>query len=201
VRPGSVRGCQRSQAGLTLVETVIAMAMLVVFTATVASVLSFTQRFLRQSESLDGSDTLLADLGSKGLLVDQHELQLVMDALVDELQQPGWSADDLLAIAGDPQRRCSYTPVIDWGLIAASQDQLPERYQLPPRYRICLRATSLTEPIDVVSGDQMIESAVDQMTADPPAPPGIYVLQALPDQLDASTLPARRLFCRPRPFC
>ena len=33
------------------------------------------------------------------------------------------------------------------------------------------------------------------------ATPGLYVLQALPTQLNASTLPVRRLFCRPRPFC
>lgn len=33
------------------------------------------------------------------------------------------------------------------------------------------------------------------------AKPGIYLLQALPERLNASTLPTRRLFCRPRPFC
>ena len=47
-------------------------------------------------KTLDGSDTLLASIGSKGLLVDQHELQLAMDALAEQLQQPGWSADDRL---------------------------------------------------------------------------------------------------------
>ncbi len=183
---------QSPQAGMTLVEMVIAMAMLVIFTATVASVLSFSQRFLRQSETLDGSDTLLASIGSKGLLVDQHELQLAMDALAEQLQQPGWSADDLLKITVDANRRCSYNPIGSWGLMG------PELV-LPPRYRICLWATTLVEPLDVVSGGVVVNAAVTQLENG--APPGIYVLQALPDRLDASTLPSRRLFCRPRPFC
>ena len=33
------------------------------------------------------------------------------------------------------------------------------------------------------------------------AKPGIYLLQALPERLSATSLPTRRLFCRPRPFC
>ena len=32
-------------------------------------------------------------------------------------------------------------------------------------------------------------------------PQGIYLLQALPEQLSSASLPTRRLFCRPRPFC
>lgn len=165
---------------MTLVEMVIAMGMLVMFTAVVATVLSFTQQFFRQSESLDGSDTLLSSIGSNGLLVDQHELQLAMDQLIAQLQQPAWTVDRLTAIIDDPNRQCSYNPVVSWGLMGPP-------LLLPPRYRICLRSTSLTEP------------TLDQLLAGDA--PGIYVLQALPDQLDASTLPSRQLFCRPRPFC
>ena len=177
---------------MTLLELVIAMGMLTLFTATVASVLSFTQHFLKQSETLDGSDTLLANIGSKGLLVDQHELQQVMDVLVDQLQQPGWSAEDLQSIIVDPDRRCTYNPVVSWGLMGPV-------LILPPRYRICLRSSSLVEPGDVLDAGVVVSSAADQLANG--SPPGIYILQALPDRLDASTLPARRLFCRPRPYC
>ena len=181
-----------SQVGMTLVEMVIAIAMLVIFMATVASVLSFTQRFLKQTETLDGGDTYLAGIGSKGLLVDQHELQIGMDALVEQLQQPGWSAEDIQQITTDPGRRCSYNPVVSWGLMGSA-------LTFPPRYRICLWASSLVEPVDIINGGLVVSSAVEQLTNG--SPPGIYILQALPDQLDASTLPTRRLFCRPRPFC
>lgn len=193
------RFSKRAQGGMTLVEMVIAVGMLVIFTATVASVLSFTQSFLRQTETVDGSDTFLANIGSNGLLVDQHQLQLVMDDLVLQLQQPGWSAAALKSIAGDPKRQCTYDPVFSWKLMGPA-------LTLPPRYRICLRTSSLTEPTDVKDANGNVTiSAFTQLAGLPPltqaSPPGIYILQALPDQLDASTLPARRLFCRPRPFC
>lgn len=165
---------------MTLIEMVVAMAMLVLFTGVVATVLSFTQQFFRHSEMLDGSETLLSNIGSNGLLVDQHQLQLAMDQLIGQLQQPGWSMDAIEAIARDPQKQCSYNPVVSWGLMGSA-------LTLPPRYRICLRTTSLRE------------STLDRLLVNDP--PGIYILQALPDQLDASTLPSRQLFCRPRPFC
>ena len=81
---------------MTLLEMVIAMGMLVIFTSVVATVLSFTQQFFRQSERLDGSDTLLASIGSNGLLLDQHQLQLAMDQHRSGCQ-PAWSVDGLAA--------------------------------------------------------------------------------------------------------
>ena len=171
---------QQVPSGMSLLEMVIAMAMLLLFTGVVATVLSFTQQFFRQSETLNGSNTLLSSRGSNGLLVDQHQLQLVMDQLIGQLQQAGWSKDAIEAIATDPQNQCSLNPVVDWGLMGTS-------LSLPPRYQICLRTTSLSEP------------SLDALLAGDP--PGIYVLQALPNELDASTLPSRQLFCRPRPFC
>ena len=182
----------QQDAGMTLVETIIAVGMLVIFTATVASVVSYTQRFLMQSETIEGTNTLLADNQSKGLLVDQHELQLAMDQLVDQLQQPTWSAQEILSITTGLDR-CAADPVDAWNLLGPPL-KLPRG-----NYKICLRSSSLVEPIDVVSGGLIVSSAVEQLENG--SPPGIYVLQALPDQLDASTLPARRLFCRPRPFC
>ena len=174
-------------AGMTLVEMVIAIAMLVIFTSVVATVLSFTQRFQRQAETLDGTDTLLssARVNSNGLLLDHHQLQVAMDQLVDQLQQPALSGDQLRAIATDRSRQCSFSPVSEWGLMGPPV-VLPGM-PAPPLYRICLSSTPLAEPsMQGLLGGQ---------------PPGIYVLRALPEQLNASTLPSRRLFCRPRPFC
>ncbi len=165
---------------MTLIEMLIAMAMLVLFTGVVATVLSLTQQFFRQSETLNGSNTLLSSIGSNGLLVDQQQLQLAMDQLIGQLQQPGWSKVAIETIVRDPQKQCSYNPVVSWGLMGTA-------LTIPPRYQICLRTTSLSEP----NLDRLLNND----------PPGIYILQALPDQLDASTLPSRQLFCRPRPFC
>ena len=58
-------------------------------------------------------------------------------------------------------------------------------------YHLCLWKAGLPE----ASMEQLLD------TADSSATPGLYVLQALPSQLNAATLPVRRLICRPRPFC
>ena len=174
---------QKDSSGMTLLEMVIAIAMLILFMGVVASVLSFTQQFFKQSETLDGSDVLLANNDSNGLLVDQHQLQLAMDQLIAQLQQPGLSKNAIEAIAAGPTK-CSEDPANDWGLMGSSPP-LPQ--ESSKRYRICLETTPLREP------------TLNELLAN--EPPGIYILQALPDQLDASTLPSRQLFCRPRPFC
>ena len=173
---------QKDLSGMTLLEMMIAIAMLVIFTGVVASALSFTQQFFRQSATLEGSDTLLSSIGSNGLLADQHQLQLAMDQLIVQLEQPALSRDDIEEISGI--KHCSDDPVNAWGLMGPSL-LLPQ--QSRKRYRICLETTPLREPtLDDLLNGQL---------------PGIYILQALPDQLDASTLPSRQLFCRPRPFC
>ena len=178
-----VRRHQLESCGMTLLEMVIAIAMLVLFMGVVASVLSFTQQFFKQSETLDGSEVLLSKNDSNGLLVDQHQLQLAMDKLITQLQQPGLLKADIEAIVAGPAQ-CSEDPVSDWGLMGSSPT-LPQEGSR--RYRICLDTTPLREP------------TLDELLAN--EPPGIYILQALPDELDASTLPSRQLFCRPRPFC
>ena len=172
---------------MTLIETVIAMAMLVLFTGVVASVLSFTQQFFRESESLDYSGKFLSDNGSNGLMLDHYQLQLAMDYLIAQLQQPGLSKDAILAITEGPYQ-CSDDPVKDWGLLMGSSPRLPQNDN-SKRYKICLETTRMVEPSLKQLSDNQNELA------------GIYFLQALPNQLNASTLPTRQLFCRPRPFC
>ena len=83
-----------------------------------------------------------------------------------------------------PQAACiAADPAIQWGTPIPS-------IVLPPGYRLCLWKTSVAES----SMEKLIAEAEG-------AKPGIYLLQALPEELSASTLPTRRLFCRPRLFC
>ena len=74
-------------------------------------------------------------------------------------------------------------PVTQWGL------PMPE-VSLPPGYRLCLWKTTSVE-----------SSVTDLLSNHAGATPGIYLLQALPESLSSASLPTRRLFCRPRPFC
>ena len=180
------------QRGMTVLEMLVAMLMLVVFTGVVAMVMEVTLRFLGAAESGERNDSGEV---SNGVLIDHHQLQLAMDQLVDVLSQPGISREWLKGeVPGraqiafdpdqvDPDEACPAYPAIQWGLPMPS-------LSLPPGYRLCLWTTTALE-----------SSQAALLVGNPDAKPGIYLLQALPERLSASTLPTRRLFCRPRPFC
>ena len=157
-----------------------------------------------------------------GVLIDHQQLHIAMDSLVEVLSQPGISRDRLFGLIAhkrlpldspqsdgvqctddvnekcypgrkiafdpdsiEPNKACVSNPVADWGL---RPDPLPPKAEvsLPPGYRLCLWSTSEKETRPDANGT---------------SEPGIYLLQALPEQITPSSLPTRRLFCRPRPFC
>ena len=165
-------------AGMSLVEVIVALMMLVAFGSTFVAVTEFTSKYMRESE--DGLP------GTQGLLIDQHNLQVVMDQMVDILDQPGLDPEDLSRIQA---KGCVFDPMSgdlnadsgSWGLPGPA-------VSLPPGYRVCLYSTSLAET--------SIEQLLNQTGS-----PGIYLIQALPETTSVSALPARRLFCRPKPFC
>ena len=63
------------QRGMTVLEMLVAMLMLVVFTGVVAMVMEFTFRFLGAAESGERNEFEV----SNGVLIDHHQLQLAMD--------------------------------------------------------------------------------------------------------------------------
>lgn len=199
------------QLGMTLLESLVAIIMLVVFTGVIALVMEFTLRFFRAAESGDRNEFNV----SNGILIDHQEIQIAMNDLVEILSQPGislerlkgqerCSSDDLPSSceactddssesclpqiafdsASDPQRACpAARPVTQWGL------PIPD-VSLPPGYRLCLWKTTAVE-----------SSIINLLEDRAGARPGLYLLQALPESLSSASLPTRRLFCRPRPFC
>ena len=206
--------CRRASAGqlgMTLLESLVAIIMLVVFTSVVALVMQFTLRFFRAAESGDRNEFEV----SNGVLIDHQQIQMAMDDLVEVLSQPGISLERLKGLercsaddppsscaactddfdescrpqiafdsGSDPQLACpAARPVTQWGL------PMPE-VSLPPGYRLCLwKTTAVESPIA-----NLLEDRAE-------AQPGVYLLQALPESLSSASLPTRRLFCRPRPFC
>ena len=205
------RFASAGQLGMTMLETLMAMSMLVVFTGVVALVMQFTLRFFSAAESGDRDEFEV----SNGVLIDHQQIQIAMDDLVEVLSQPGISRERLKGqercsvdappsscaactddfdescrpqiafdSGSDPQLACpAARPVTQWRL------PMPE-VSLPSSYRLCLWKTTA------------VESSVANLLEDRPgAKPGIYLLQALPESLSSVSLPTRRLFCRPRPFC
>ena len=206
--------CRRASAGqlgMTLLESLVAIIMLVVFTSVVALVMQFTLRFFSAAESGDRNEFEV----SNGVLIDHQQIQMAMDDLVEVLSQPGISLERLKGLercsaddppsscaactddfdescrpqiafdsGSDPQLACpAARPVTQWGLPMSE-------VSLPPGYRLCLwKTTAVESPIANLLEDRA------------GAQPGVYLLQALPESLSSASLPTRRLFCRPRPFC
>ena len=162
-----------NDAGMTLLELLIAVMMLVTFTGVVIMVMEFTLGFLRDVGKASGN----------GVLIDHIEAQLRMDELVEVLSQPGIRKDEIKNMVA----KCTDKPADEWRGMDNQLLPIPNIYP-PPGYKFCLRETSQIEDNlnDLLSSGQ----------------PGIYMLQALPvGSVDPSRLPVRRLFCRPRPFC
>ncbi len=183
-----------SSQGMSLLEMVVAMLMLVMFTGVVVAVLGVTARFAGEIES--------GEKGSNGVLINHQEIQIGFDQLAQVLSQPGITKERLMGMnpksgqkriafssTADPDNACAPAgsdPLAYWGLPGPS-------LIFPSNYRICVWQTGL------------VEASIKDLATDGwpqnNAKAGIYVLQALPERSDAANLPTRRLFCRPRPYC
>ena len=183
-----------ASSGMSLLEMVVAMLMLVMFTGVVVAVLELSARFAGETES--------GGQGANGVLIDHQEIQRGFDQLALVLSQPGITKERLMGLniqAG--QRRIVFPSTEDPDVACAPADSDPIAYwglpgsalKFPSKYRICVWQTGL------------IESSIKDLTTDTwpqnQSKAGIYVLQALPERSDAASLPTRRLFCRPRPYC
>ena len=182
-----------ASSGMALPELVVAVVMLLVFSGIVLMVNVTIFRFLYPAELMSSGKLNR----SNGLLIDRQELRKTMNRLANLLQQPGITRERLLGQVGsNPQiaydftsqtsEACVVDPVRTWN-ITLDPDSFA---RTPAGYRFCFWSTSVREsPINqLISGD-------DQ------ASPGIYILQAIPEQLTTSHLSIRMLVCRPDPFC
>ena len=165
-------------SGMSLLEMLLSISMLIVFTGVVAMVMQFTLLFFSESESGNSNSF------SNGVLIDHRQLHIAMDALVEVLSQPGVRLANISYSQEDrPVDVCTYDPVGDWGLEEDFMDANEINDLLPYGYRMCLWKTTKTGPIESVTS------------------PSIYLLQALPEKRGPSGLPTRRFFCSSRPVC
>ena len=79
------RVSQSSSSGMTVLELLLAVTMLLVFTGVVVMVSGTLFRFVSPSVKSTSSGSMR----SNGLLIDQIELRTTMQALVSLLEQPG----------------------------------------------------------------------------------------------------------------
>ena len=186
----SRRPLQPTHDGMTVLELLLAVTMLLVFTGVVVMVSGTIIRFLSPINQGNANGVVR----SNGLLIDQMELRRTMQRLVSVLEQPGITRAHLLGLksgvpaiahtqSANPDDVCVVDPIGVWNLPLPTGNLAP----LPSGYRLCLWSTSIQEP----TLQQLQEGAS----------PGIYVLQALPEQLTTRHLPIRLMFCRPKSFC
>jgi len=190
-----------SASGMSVLELLLAITMLMVFTGVIAAVMEVTFRFIGEAEcpvDVSGArrcnDENTEDVAN-GVLIDRQRIELLFDQLEMVLVQPGIHHSRIGLISGSldspPSEVC--TPEASTDVWTANIPEIPS-LAFPRGYHVCLwRLGGLDQK------EASMKNLLDPTKSS--ATPGLYVLQALPTQLNASTLPVRRLFCRPRPFC
>ena len=191
-----------SASGMSVLELLLATSMLVIFTGVVAAVMQVTLRFMGEAEcpvDVSGvrrcNDQDAEDVAN-GVLIDRQRIEVLFDKLEKVLVQPGIHQSRITSISGpipppdSPPDQPACTPAASTAFWTAMVPEIPA-LKFPRGYHVCLWQTGLRE----ASMENLLDPANSSAT------PGLYVLQALPTQLNASTLPVRRLICRPRPFC
>ena len=186
--------------GMTVLELLLATTMLMLFTGVMAAVMEVTLNFMGEAEcpvDVSGerrcNDQNTEDVAN-GVLIDRQRIEVLFDQIEQVLVQPGIHQSRIGSISGPlgspPAEVC--TPAASTS-VWTSSDKVPELpvLEFPRGYHLCLWQTGFLEAT--------MENLADPTNSS--ATPGLYVLQALPSKLNASTLPARRLICRPRPFC
>ena len=122
----------RSSAGMSVLELIIAIAMLMVFTSVVVAVMEFTLRFVGEAEcSIDLSDSRRCNDGStedvaNGILIDRQHIEMLFDQLEPVIVQPGIHHSRIKSISGalgeSPSEAC--TPTASTYLWAANSNFL-----------------------------------------------------------------------------
>ena len=190
-----------SASGMSVLELLFAITMLMLFSGVVAAVMEVTLRFAGEAEcpvDVNGiprcneANTKDEDV-AHGVLIERQRIEVLFDQLEEALVQPGIHYSRIASISapiGSAPNQPACTPAASTAFWTARVPELPS-LTFPRGYHVCLWRTGLRE----ASMENLLDPTNNSAT------PGLYVLQALPTQLNASTLPIRRLLCRPRPFC
>ena len=123
-----------SASGMSVLELLLAVTMLVVFTGVVAAVMEITLRFMGESEcpvDISGvrrcNDENTEDIAN-GALINRQRIELLFDELESVLVQPGIHRSRIQAISGvlgDRPAQPACTPAATTSFWAATVPELP----------------------------------------------------------------------------
>ena len=186
-----MRPCLHSgQCGMTVLELIIATALLSIFTAMSAVVLQYAISYLSNlsSNKVQPSGADIDPLSSQVILEAQ------LDYLVEVLSQPYYSPTDLSTKFG----KCTLHPFGE--SVAEGSWKLKGKILTPPqKYLYCLTPT-LSLPESPLSD---LISEIDLLKPSKIAKPGIWIIKVFQVSVTGQkgALVVRRVFCRPKPFC
>ena len=166
-----------NNAGMTLPELVLAVLMLTAFTAITVMVTEFTSRFFQPLNEEAKDEYISSNKEFSDVLNHHSQINNAFDSIIEILSEPGIDKNFILNL------ECSSLPSLEWSIPSIDTNAIPKSY------KICIKATSLTE-----------SNYSELAYAD--GKPGIYILYSKPENgVTINATPARRIFCRPKPFC
>ena len=163
--------------GMTLPELVLAIFMLVAFTGFTVLIVRYTARFFQPLNEEAKEEYISSEKELQDMLNDHTQINNAFDSIIEILSEPGIKKDFFLNL------ECTSSPSQEWNIPSIDTKAIPRSY------KICLKPTSLSE------------SSYSELANDT-GKPGIYILYSKPENgVSVDSIPVRRIFCRPKPFC
>ena len=161
--------------GMTSPELILAVMMLSTFTGVFVLVTQFISSFFQPLNYEAKEEFIKAEKELTDVLQDHLIINETIDKIIDLFSQPGIDRSYFFSLP------CTSLPKEEWD-IKSLKSNFPNNYQL------CIEPAS---PEGTYQSLQKMESS-----------PGIYILYAKPiNGITFNSLPLRRIFCRPKPFC
>ena len=161
--------------GMTSPELIFAIMMLSTFTAVFVLVTQFIASFFQPLNYEAKEEFIKAEKNLTDVLQDHLIINKSIDKIIDLFSQPGIDRSYLFSLP------CTSLPKEEWDIQSLESN-------FPNNYELCI------EPAFPEKSYQILQKLEER--------PGIYILYAKPlSGITFNSLPVRRIFCRPKPFC
>ena len=161
--------------GMTSPELILAIMMLSTFTGVFVLVTQFIASFFQPLNYEAKEEFINAKKDLTDVLQDHIIINERIDKIIDWFSQPGLERSYFASLA------CTSLPKEEWD-IPNLESNFPNNYQL------CI------QPAFAEQSYQRLQTMESR--------PGIYIIYAKPiEGITFNSLPLRRIFCRPKPFC
>ena len=163
--------------GMTLPELILAVLMLTAFTGITVMVTAYISRFFQPLNEEAKEEYISSEKELSDKLNDHNKINKAFDSVIEILSEPGIDRSFILNL------ECTSIPSLEWNIPSIDTEALPKSY------KICVKPTSLSESdYSTLANDE--------------GKPGIYILYSKPENgVSVNSIPIRRIFCRPKPFC